>query len=224
MSLPFPYVPIAPGVPPVPRSALIAPPAGATLGSQAPSGQLWQSAQAAPVWGVFDSSGAAVVQPDSVLTFDNRNDSDMPTFPVAPNSFANYNKVFLPFEVTLRFSKAGTLADRTSFLLAIDGLWRSLDLYTVLTPERSYVNCNLQRYEVARRGSGGAYFLTEVDLYFLQVLEAEALYTSSALLTSNAQNPSAIGPANAGTVYPQTPSSSTTSIVNTGLANTSGYA
>ena len=222
--LPFPMVPIAIGVPLLPRSLSMPPPSAIPLGTQAPNGALWQAAQARPVWGVFDASGNAVVTPDSVLEFGHRNDSEIPTFPVAPNSFSDYNKVILPFEVTLRFRKTGTVEDRTAFLLAIDGLYHSLDLYVVLTPERSYVNANLQHYEVQRRGPGGAYILTEVDLFFVQILQSEAEYTNGAALVANAQNPSALGPANAGTVYPPATSGAAAAAAATGLANTSGYA
>lgn len=197
-----------PGVPLLPLGA--AAPAVTLIASEAISSLLWQAAQSPPAWGVFDGQGNQVLFPDSVLEFSNRQEYEISNFPVQAGSFASYNKVIRPFEVQLRFSKAGTQDDRSAFLQALDALASSLDLYTITTPERVYLNVNLERYEVIRRGAKGAYFLTEVDAYFLQILEVQPQYTTTAVQLPNAQSDAAQPTSNVGNVQPQTPSSQET--------------
>ena len=197
-------IPAIPGVPPLPAGVNL--PQLSALATQAVSGLLWQASQSPPAWGVFDDQGNEVVVPDSVLEFTNRREFDISDFPVQAGSFASYNKVLRPREVQLRMSKGGTQDDRAGFLRQIDSLSESLDLYTITTPERVYLNMNLQRYEVIRRGARGAYFLTEVDLYFIEVLQVQAQYSSTPVLP-NSQSEAAQPTSNVGTVYPQSPDS-----------------
>jgi hypothetical protein len=215
-----------PGLPTLPPSA--ATPIIATIASEAISALLWQASQSPPAWGVFDTKNNQVVSPDSILEFSHRQDSNISNFPVQEGQFGSYNKVIQPFEIQLRFSKGGTLKDRTQFLQDIDALYQSIDLYTVHTPERSYQNVNLERYEVSRRGNRGAYFLTEVDLYFIQIIEVTAQYTTTAFAPPpllaynpayypNAQSPAAQPVSNVGSVQPQLPTSQMEQMGNAAL-------
>jgi hypothetical protein len=107
VALPFPNVPNLPGVPPVPRSPALTPTEIATLGTDAISSVLWQSAQAPPQWGIFDTAGNQLVDPDSIIDFSNRNEWDVATFPVQQGTFASYNKVKAPSEYMVRMTKGG---------------------------------------------------------------------------------------------------------------------
>lgn len=208
-----------PGLPTLPLGS--ATPIIATVASEALSSLLWQASQLPPSWGVFDSDGNQVVTPDSVLEFTHRPGSDIPTFPVQGGSFASYNKVILPYPLTLRFSKSGTQSDRTQFLTDIENLYQSIKLYSVVTPERTYSSVNLQNYEVTRRGARGAFFLTEVDLYFLQIIEVTPQYTTTAVQLPNAQSDAAQPVSNVGNVSPSTPDSGTTAMGDDALGSTS---
>lgn len=67
----------------------------------------------------------------------------------------------------------------------------------------------------------GAYFLTEVDVYFKQIIPVQAQYSTT--LLQNASNPSALPAANTGAVLPQTPAPSLISeLDNTSLSGASG--
>ncbi len=214
MSLPYPNVPNLPGVPQVPRQPGVTPSSGPSISSSASQGALWQSSQSAPVWGIFDSAGNQVVTPDSVFDFSYSKTYDVPTFPVqtgsetAPTGFASYNKVELPFEISVRMTKGGTEADRTAFLNQIDAIAGTTNLYTIVTPEKSYQNVTITQPQVTRRGAGGAYFLAEVDVYFTQVLQTTGVYTTTGVpTTTNAADPTARPVTAQGNVNPQTPSS-----------------
>lgn len=198
----FPDVPQLPGVPQLVRSLLFPPTPLPDIGTQAASG-LWASSGQLPTWGVFDQAGVQVLTPDNVLSLNNRNEWRIPDFPVQDGSFASYNKIIIPFETSLRFTKGGSQSDRTEFLDQIKAIAGDTNLYTILTPEVSYLDCNIIRYEVTRRGAEGAFFLTEVDVFFRQILQVAAQYSTSAANTSNAQNPAAVPPVNAGNVQEQ---------------------
>jgi hypothetical protein len=198
---PFPNVPQLTGVPQLIRSNEFPASPLPTIGTetQAP---LWAASQGAPTWGVFDANLNRVVTPDSVLNFDNRNEWQIPDFPVQAGSFTTYNKVVKPYEISLRMTKGGSLSDRTAFINQIKTIAGDTNLYTILTPEISYVGVNITRYEITRRGAEGAFFLAEVDIFFRQVLQTPALYSTTSANTTNAQNPAAVPAVNNGNVQP----------------------
>lgn len=196
---------LIPGIPQLPPSVVT--PVVTLLASEAISSLLWRASMSPPSWGVFDDQGNQVLFPDSVLEFSNRQEYEISNFPVQAGSFASYNKVIQPFLVQLRFSKGGTQDDRSAFLQALDSLAQSIDLFTITTPERVYLNVNLERYEVIRRGAKGAYFLTEVDAYFTQVLQVQPQYTTTAVQLPNASTSSAEPVSNVGSVQSTTPTS-----------------
>ena len=198
----YPDVPAVRGVPQLRRPLTQNELRVLAFATAAISGRLWQSAKNRPRWGIFNANNEVVVDPDSFLALDNRNEFRVSDFPVQQGAFASYNKVATPFELVLRLSKAGTLDSRTRFLSDIDAALKTLDLFTIITPERSYLNVNLIRYEVTRRGKDGAYFLTDVDLYFREIREVAAQYSTTQAATRNAQQPSARPPVNDGIVQP----------------------
>jgi hypothetical protein len=203
---PFPNVPALPGVPQLARSLLFPAGAAPTIGTQATSGALWHATQAAPVWGVFDSAGNRVVVPDSVSEFGWRQENRIPNFPVQQGQFATYNRVGLPFESSVMLTKGGDLTSRSVFLAQVDALiaQANINLYTIRTPEKSYVNVSVTRAELARRGAGNfAYF--DVELYFIEINEVAAQYSNVATPTNNASVPSAIPTTNQGLNNPQIP-------------------
>ena len=224
MALPYPNVPQLPGVPQVPRQPGVTQSTGPSLGTPAAQGALWQSSQTAPTWGIFDSSGNQVVTPDSVYDFSYHKEYDIPNFPVqsggptTPTGFANYNKVELPFELSVRMTKGGTQSDRATFIQQVESIAGTIELYTILTPEKSYQNCNVTRVELTRRGASGAYFLAEMDVYFEQIIQTTATYTNTTLPnTANAADPTAQPTTALGTVNPQAPTTQLQAITVTAL-------
>jgi hypothetical protein len=206
----FPSVPPLPGVPQLVRAlgALSAPlpPNTASL-VQAPTlpPTLATAAKTAPVWGIFDSAGNQVVAPDSIMDFNYRSEFRVSDYPVQAGQFANYNKVTVPYEIPIRMVVGSTLDDRTQFISDCETVVASLDLYTVITPERTYVGLNPTRFEMSRRETSGAFFI-EAEMYFRQIQQVTPQYSSTvsaAANTSNAQNPGAQPVTSLGLVQPQ---------------------
>lgn len=221
MSLPFPNVPDVPGVPPLPRLPGVATQVLSLITTPL-AGTLWQSSQAPDVWGVFKfnevddtddpdypGSYTQVIFPDTIIDFGNTNEWDTSNFSIQGGKYAAYNKVKLPFEVSLRFRKTGTASDRKEFLGQIDAIAGDTNLYTIITPEWTYEDVNITRYTNERRGSGSAYSLQEVDVFFTNVPSVTAQYTTTQANTSNAKDATATpmiqqGGVNAGDVDAQT--------------------
>jgi hypothetical protein len=197
----YPNVPNLPGVPQLVRSGLNQPPNNVSLGPQIQS-TLGGSVQSGPTWQILDANFNPVIVPDSFLNFDARKEWKLSDYPVQAGSFSSYNKVIVPFETSVRFSKGGNLSARAAFLQSIDDISGDTNLYTVVTPEKSYPSVNITRNEITRRGAEGAFFLCEVDVFFRQILESAAQYSSTAANTSNAQDPAAIGAQNLGNLQP----------------------
>lgn len=229
----FPNVPKLAGVPQLLRSSVFPASPGPVLGAVAALGALWRGIFARPTWGIYNTpkraaatgefvtdadgnrslqitspptpSPTLVVEADSVLDFGYRNEVDIPDFPIQDGGFANYNRVNLPFEASVRLSKGGSETDRYTFLNQIEAIMNSLELYQIITPEHVYKDVNPIRFELIRRGAGGAYFLTEVDIFFREIRTVTAQYTQTSVITQDAQNPSAQTVENRGTVNGERP-------------------
>lgn len=240
MSILFPDVPNLPGVPQLARETLSNVPtptqlAGAALPNESSvitfAGGLGLTAlfgliSAQSQWGIFDANFNAVLIPDSILEFEHHPRWRISDFPVqgtgnTPTAFASYNKVKLPFDCRVRMSKGGSLSDRKTFLSTLDAAADSLALYTLMSPERSYDNLNIEYYDIIRTSGEGAFFLTEIDVYFKQIVSVQAQYSTTAL--QNAVNPSAQPSANTGAVLPQPVSSAVSGLAgNASLAGAFG--
>lgn len=241
----FPNVPKLPGVPQVLRSPSFPTGLGPVLAGAAAIGALWRGLFVKPVWGVYNQpkpkrteggfetdaetgervlrvgittpgEPRVVVAADSVLDFGYRNEVDIPDFPIQDGSFANYNRVNLPFEASVRLSKGGSKEDRTNFLKQIDAMMNTTALFQIITPEQTYTNVSPIRFEMTRRGAGGAYFLTEVDLYFREIRTVTAQYTQTSVISLDPRNSSAQPVENRGTVNGERP---TTAPVVSGVVN-----
>lgn len=217
---PFPNVPQLPGVPQLARSNSFPTSVPPALSTAIAAARLFRAFFAAPRWGVFKNPPPTsktdgvetitivgklvpVVMPDSILDFTYRNESAVSDYPVQNGGFTSYNKVASPFEASVRMSKAGTESQRKKFLDQIKAIVNTTDLYQIITPEQTYINCNVIGFELTRRGAEGAFFLTEVDLFFREIRQTAAQYTNTAAATQNAKNPSAVDTKNIGTVSAQ---------------------
>jgi hypothetical protein len=203
VTLPVPNVPNLPGVPQLPGyvSRTLA------LATEAINTNLWQASQSPAAWGIFNYSGDQVVDPDSVIDFNNRNEWQVSSFPVQAKTasqasgFQSFNKVVVPYETMVTMRKSGTLTDRQNFLASIASIAGDTNIYLIFTPEAPYSG-NITRYEIARRGAPYA-SLIEVDVYFIAINQtATATYSNTTANTSNASDPTALPATNKGFIQP----------------------
>jgi hypothetical protein len=220
----YPNVPALLGVPQLVRIALNQPPNYTQLVAQTTKQQALLSAAAMnpPSWGIFNLSAGLdpVVLPDSIYAFDQSQEWKTPDFVLQNGGFASYDKVTLPFELSVRLNKGGSLADRTQMLNAIDAIAGDTNLYAILTPEKTYLNCNIRRTELVRRSKEGAYFI-EVDVFFRQINQVSAQYSISTADTTNAKSPAATPSVSLGNVQPSTNvPAAATAAAQTAITNT----
>lgn len=226
----FPNVPKLPGVPQLLRNPQFPPGPPPVVGAAIAIGRLWQALFTQPLWAIYKQAEPAeevtddegnvipsvtvtadrepVVVPDSFLSFGCQNEYSILDYPVQRGGFMSANKVANPYEAVVRMSKGGSLQERKAFLDSLDVIVGTLDLYDILTPEKTYVGVNVLRYELVREGAKGAYFFNAVDLFFREIRQTTATYTTSAASTANAQDASALPVQNVGTVQ-ATPVTST---------------
>jgi hypothetical protein len=166
----YPSVPNAPGVPPLLRNA-------ARIADTATSGLLGISDEldlligAEPVkWGVFDAAHQPVAVADSVISFEYRNGSRISDYPLEQGAFASYNKVANPYDAKVRMVCSGSEAKRTVFINALEAASKSIALYTVVTPEVTYLNANIESWDYRRESSNGAHVII-ADLHIREIRE-----------------------------------------------------
>lgn len=209
MSIPIFNVPNLPGVPPMIRSALTS--VGNAEGLIASVGTVLQflaGAPPLPTWGIYLSSTMTkVINADSIMSFTYKKMADIPTFQVQGGQLSAYNKVQFPYDASVRITKGGSQADRQSLIRQLDAVQASLENFTIVTPEKSYLNANVIGYDLTRKDQGDAYFFSDVEIYLKQVPTTTAVYTSITVTpTNNAVQASAQPPQNNGVLQSSAPS------------------
>jgi hypothetical protein len=180
--------PNLPGVPPLKINPTVAAAAG-TLAAPLINNLLDKAKRG---WGVFsmDNLKKDVISPDSYISIDYRNESNIPMFPIEKGAFDSYNKVSTPYTVTIKVAKgakmgllAGGTSDLKSFLDTINTIHDDTKLYAIVTPEATYLNANMKSYGYKRETNNGAAMIIAM-LDFVEIMQTQTqITTSSATLT-----------------------------------------
>lgn len=199
----YPNVPLAPGVPAIPRDPLAVAAAISLLTVDAVINQFLSNQT---TWGIF-LNGVPVVQADNVTSMEFKQDWTISNYLVEQGGFQSYDKVNLPFEARLRFTTGGSIAHRANFLDSIAAIAGTLNLYDVVTPEELYTSVNIMRYDYDRKAFKG------LGLFAIDVWLMEIRVTAATQFQSVKAAPSA-SPQNVGQVQPQTPTQQQASAVS----------
>lgn len=152
----------------------------------------------APSWGIHNANNGFAIIPDSIVSVDYNRSWTVASYPMEQGSFQSYNKIQMPFEHRVQMTKGGTVSERQDFLNRLESIAASLDLYDIVTPEKTYHNVNIENINYVRTSTNGIGLLT-VEVSFVEVrITATAQF-------SNVQSSSARDPVSIGTVQPQTP-------------------
>jgi len=160
-------VPLVPGVPPVPRQigALEGGAAGIVL--LAADVTSFFAGTLLPTWGIFQNN-TPVVRADNVVSFEYKQEWTISDYPVEGGGFQSYDKVQLPFDIRLEFSKGGSVSDRQNFINSINTIAGNLQFYDVYTPEINYTSVNIQRWDYSRK-SNSRLGLVVIDVWLIQI-------------------------------------------------------
>ena len=194
-----------PGIPPL-KGYSAASSAISTISNVAALAQISFANAPPPVWGVFDSAGNPVALADSFLGIDFYNQSTITNAPLEDGAFMSYNKVQMPFTARVMLSKGGSADERTAFQLAVASAAASLNLYTIVTPDANYPNCNIEAYDYTQQYQNGV-SIVNVGIRFKQIRIVKAQYTN------NTTEPSGASPDANGKVQPVTPTPKQTSVL-----------
>jgi len=212
--IPFPNVPDSPGVPLIPRSPNFPPLAGIALGAL--EGIIWRSFQIDSRWGIFDGEGNAIGNPQNLIlesiglgstlstkSVEFAKETRVSDFPLEKGGFASYNKVEMPATPIVVLCVSGRESARQAFLTDIDAACKSTDLYSVVTPEITYVNYAIEKYNYQRKSEKGCTLL-QVEISLKEVREVSAKFTKA-----EPKQPAAVAQVDNGKVQAQKPSVST---------------
>jgi len=193
----FPNVPQVPGVPDLRRAAVGIGAVSGVLGKIAGVDYFgFLDGALGPQWGIYDKQSKVAIVPDSVVAFEYRGEQRISKYPVELGSFSSYNKIAMPYDIRILMTCSGSmgsqLSDLTSrlqgngamtkeaFLAKLEEMKASTDLYDLVTPEATYQNVNLVRFDYRRQATNGATMLL-VDAQFEEVrVTATATYAATA--------------------------------------------
>lgn len=184
----YPDVPNVSGVPPVRRTSLTSDTAEAPLSSDG----ITVIGTAKDQWGIYDADNARVLDADSVLSVGFNAEYRIADFPIEQGGFESYDKVAMPYSARVVLTKGGSSADRREFLAKLEEVRADLNLYSVVTPERTYLNANITRISIDRSREQGANLITA------EIVLQEIRQNATASFT--ASQPSAATPTNNGPV------------------------
>lgn len=166
--IPFPNVPNVAGVPALWRSATI--PTVDALVNQGISAAL-EAIFGSERWGIYDQAGNLALDHDVFGGIEFKNASLVSTYVQEEGAFASYNKVNTPYDCRVRLLVGSDVVRRNSFLTALDLMLKSIDTYSVVTPDFTYTEATLQNYQYRRTSRSGVRII-EADLWFLEVRKA----------------------------------------------------
>lgn len=157
--IPFPNVPLLPGVPSIPRNPLDAVTTVIALGSNVAARFLITMAPAA-IWRIVYADGLKdAIVPDNFISVDYSNRQSISNFPIEKGSFSTYNKVATPYQVRVLISKGGSDSVRQKFAIACDGLATSQDIFNIATPDYVYFRAACVGVEFSKTNRSGATLL-----------------------------------------------------------------
>lgn len=181
----FPNVPNVPGVPPLDRL-------GDKIAFLEPANVFSSQLQKVPylrgilqaakaeVWGVFNKGGDQVIEATVFEEMSRDATSKIARFFVEEGTFANYNKVQEPDETSIIMIKTGTAAELGVYMSEVEALKRSVDLFDIVTPERSLTDVNLESYNYARRRADGVNMIT-FNMSFVEVRQVALAYSNNTI-------------------------------------------
>ena len=193
--IPYPQVPVAQGVPNVPRNG------ASTTPTPTPSSSSTQSVVNGntATWQVVDNdSGAIILKPDTYADFNIRAESVIPNYPIEQGGFSSYNQVEKPYGITLTAIVAGKgESSRQQFINQIQILKESLNLVTIVTPDSLYDNAKLVSYSYSNKSNQG------LTLLIVEMIFQEVRQTATAIV--KVANPSGQSQVKVGQVSPIPP-------------------
>jgi len=123
---------------------------------------------------------SARVDFSAMIEFTAEKSSRLPDEPIEQGSFATYNRVIEPRNITCRLAVKGKAADLQTAIDRLTTLSENDEKITLTTPEQSYKNMMLESFDYRRDASNGRGVLY-VDLRFKEIREVASQQTTTAV-------------------------------------------
>ncbi len=147
-------------------------------------------------WGIYDpDTNEPVLIADSVVSFGYKKEYKISDYPIELGTFANYNKVDLPFLATVRMTMGGNQLDRADFLDRLVEIGTSTQLYNVVTPEHVYLNANIIDYDYTRTANSGAgLIIADIKLMEIRLTGQRTFSNTQSTTDQSASNGGQVAP------------------------------
>jgi hypothetical protein len=158
----------------------------------------------APKWGIYKKKGlgySPAITVDSVISVDYANAANILNYPIEDGAFASYNKVQNPRDLSVVVTKGGSQDEISKFINDLETLQSSLELYSIITQGKAYVDVNIDRVEYRREATNGAHMIKAV-IHFVEIRAAKAKFSKPGAASPTATAPSAQASVNNGQVQP----------------------
>jgi len=169
----------------------------------------WGLLKSEPNWGIFDSSGKKLGDSSSgglfkkikgllgesslsTLSFEVKKETKISDFPIEEGGFASYNKVQMPNSPVITLIFSGSEAERMSFINDIDYACKSTELFSIITPEATYINHSIESFNYSKSNSGGGGWL-QVEIFLKEIRQVAVAYSSANIVNSSIDKPKDIG-------------------------------
>jgi hypothetical protein len=121
-----------------------------------------------PGYGIYLNNKLAL-QVDGFVEFAFRDSSVISNYRIEQGAFSSYNKVENPNDLRAVVTKAGSPVDIAEFLMKLEAIKADLNLYNVVSPEHTYINCNLKEYNYRRNIENGTHIIY-AELLFQEIM------------------------------------------------------
>lgn len=190
-------------------------------------------------YAIQDSTGGITVVPDTMEVLDYDYEERVSDFPIEQGGFSTYNKVQIPRTIKVDMACGGlnlvqqgeqaldnlinsalgtTFSQgmtRAQFLAALDQMVGSLDLFTIVTPDITYMNFNAASVHYNRSQRSGAGII-RATVIFREVITGASPVYSGAGAYIDSSDAGAANPTSTGTVTPLTPDAGQSSWIDAG--------
>lgn len=117
------------------------------------------------------------VEFSSFIEMDAKHDGQVLSEPIEKGTFAAYNKIKQPTELTVTLSHFGEADELQNKIDRLAEMRTGTELFSVITPEYEYENMTLESFSYSRRREDGVNILT-VEVRCIEVMEVEAQTTT----------------------------------------------
>jgi hypothetical protein len=128
-------------------------------------------------WGIYTQTVQKVFDIDSLIDLRYENGGRVSDFPIEKGSFVSYNKVSSPFRAKVRASVGGSKDRIAAFISALDEIVKDTKLYIIITPEKIYLNVNVEYISYSRSCQRG-YNLIMADISIKEIRQVAPQYAA----------------------------------------------